>query len=128
MHTHFAIYPFQGTWEQAQLHRRALEYSHPCVPISGEMAKLIEKQKFELKLSENVYVSTVYQKNTAIYFRVYEMEGKNGSVSAQVHGKRLPLEPVDFFETPVEMACEEQIIKAHQVKTFCMGASFCSAK
>lgn len=127
-HTHFAIYPFQGTWEQAQLHRRALEYSHPCVPISREMAKLIETQKIELKLSENMFVSTVYQKNAAIYFRVYEMEGKNGSISAQMREKLLPLEPVDFFETPVGKVCEEQTIKPHQVKTFRMDASLCPAK
>ena len=76
----------------------------------------------------DMFVSTVYQKNAAIYFRVYEMEGKNGSISAQMREKLLPLEPVDFFETPVGKVCEEQTIKPHQVKTFRMDASLCPAK
>ena len=116
--THFAFYPFKGRWAQAQLHRHALEYNCPCVTIPEETAQLFHEQKFELHLSENVFISSVYQKNGDLFLRVYEMEGFDGLAKVQIQGRRVSLEPVDFFEEATGKARQIWTIKPYQVKTF----------
>lgn len=117
-HTHFALYPFQDTWEHAQLHRRALEYNCPCITVSEETAQLVQSQVFALQLPENVFLSSTYQKNGNLFLRVYEMEGREGKIEAQLQGRSVLLEPVDFFEEATGTARQNWLIAPHQVKTF----------
>lgn len=116
--TRFAFLPFTGTWEKAQLHRRALEFSYPCVHISEAAAAILQQQHFILDLPENIFLSSLYHTRGSIYLRLYEMEGKEGRVCAQLHGKSILMEPVDFFENAVSDALESAVLMPYQVKTY----------
>jgi len=116
--THLAFMPYTGTWEDAQLHRRALEYNNPCVPISAETARLMRETALRVSVPENVFISSVYHADGETYIRLYEMEGKDGVTSVTLQGEDVKLMPVDFFENPVGEAVEEAALKAHEVRTY----------
>ncbi len=79
----FAIYPFAGPWAEADLHRRALEYSFPCVSVCtapgngrlGSEVRLLEVP------SSDVILSALYHEKGRVYARLYEHRGRASEVS-----------------------------------------------
>jgi len=78
----FALWPFEGAWQEADLHRRALEYNFPLVatgtaPGSGELGSLAQPVEAE---STGAVVSALYPRNRAAFLRLYEHHGKPTAV------------------------------------------------
>lgn len=116
--TKFAFLPFSGSWKQAALHRRALEFCYPCVALSEQCAKQIQKLQFHINLSDNLFLSSVYYAKDSLYLRLYEMNGENGTASVCLRGKEVLLEPVDFFENATGDPSAVRVLGPHQVRTF----------
>ena len=116
--TKFAFLPFSGNWKQAALHRRALEFCYPCVALSEQCAKQIQKLQFHINLSDNLFLSSVYYAKDSLYLRLYEMNGENGTASVCLRGKEVLLEPVDFFENATGDPSAVRVLGPHQVRTF----------
>lgn len=116
--TRLAFLPFTGTWEQAQLQRRALEYSNPCVAVSAETAEAIRAAGFELELPENAFLSSLYTREGKLYLRLYELAGREAVVSPRLRGRAARLTPVDFLENPTGEPVGEITLGAHQVRTW----------
>jgi len=79
----FALYPFRGDWQEADLHRRALEYNFPCVGVctaAGD-GRLGTKVTLVEAGSSDVIVSALYHKDAGSYIRMYEYRGREGKAS-----------------------------------------------
>ena len=116
--THLAFMPFSGDWKTAQLHRRALEYLHPCVDIPAETASVLRRADLELDLPENLFVSSVYGQDGGLYIRLYEMEGRDAQAKIRLGGQPVQLQPTDFFEVPTGDPVETAMLHGCEVRTF----------
>ena len=116
--THLAFLPFSGDWKTAQLHRRALEYTHPCVEISDQTAALLQTVGLELDLPDNLFVSSVYGQEGGLYVRLYEMEGRDARAAVRLGGQPARLQPTDFFEAPTGEPMDTATLHGNQVRTF----------
>jgi alpha-mannosidase len=74
----FALYPFHGSWREADLHREALAYNYPAVYTSGGAGdgKLGEQINTITCDAENVVLSAFYQEQGIPYARFYEAAGE----------------------------------------------------
>jgi alpha-mannosidase len=82
----FSIYPFMGKWEEADLHKKAIEYQFPF-----SISKTFGKQNGELSDSatlfniidenNNLMLSALYPEDSSIIARFYEYKGDNGSLT-----------------------------------------------
>ena len=73
----FSLWPFEGPWEEAGLHKRALEYNLSCVglasePGNGELGHTFQPIVFT---SNEIVVSAVYPQDGAVLLRLYEHTG-----------------------------------------------------
>jgi len=80
----FALWPFEGRWQQADLHRHALEYNYPLMcegglPGDGSLGEVYEPIGFA---SEDVLATALYSKQGSILLRMFEHRG--GAASAHV--------------------------------------------
>ena len=123
-YTHeFALLPFKGTWQDADIHRKALEYSYP---FAVDVVATIESQAgagntiapLECDLGRNAVLSGLYSENGNMYVRLYEYEGKEAAGKLSIKGKELI--ECDLFGEPVNKnnAEKENILKKYQIKTF----------
>lgn len=93
----FAILPYTGSWAEQDLHRKALAYEYPLGihPVaSGQNGPWKDEVTF-LKVDgrENILLSALYPEDGAVIARVYEADGKEGTVSLSS----------DFAEIDVEV-------------------------
>lgn len=81
----FALLPYQGSWKNQNLHRKALAYEFPLAayPVApGQEGAWKDETTFlKMESEENVLLSALYPENGSIIARVYEAEGKAGSVT-----------------------------------------------
>jgi len=77
----FAIHPFTGAWQDADLHRRALEYEFPVVTRVGPAGDgSLGTEHVALQVtSDNVMLSALYPEGGRVYARLYEYRGLYGS-------------------------------------------------
>ena len=78
----FSFYPFDGKWNEADLHKKALEYSFPCITTisdkgNGKSGNQI--QLFNISASD-VILSALYTQNGKPLFRFYESQDANGEL------------------------------------------------
>jgi len=86
-YTHeFAFMPFTGSWQEADIHRKALAYEYPFAveAINNANAEtksgvkdIINMNPINYTSSRNVILSALYSESGNIYARLYEYEGKN---------------------------------------------------
>jgi len=94
----FALYPFEGEWGRADLHRKALEYNFPLVAIStapgdgrfGRELKILEAA------SPEAIVTALYTVGGKTYARVFDHEGRAGRVGLRYLKGRARLVEVDL--------------------------------
>lgn len=87
----FALWPFEGAWQGADLHRRALEFNFPLVaagstPGSGRLGSLMQPVEAD---SPGAVVSALYPRNGAPHLRVFEYRGTPASVRLRGPSDRL---------------------------------------
>ncbi len=79
----FSLYPFEGKWNEADLHRKALEYSFACVTNVSE--KGTGKSGNHVQLfnisSSDVILSALYTVNRKPLIRFYESQGTEGELN-----------------------------------------------
>jgi Glycosyl hydrolase family 57 len=86
----FALYPFTGDWQKADLYRGALEYNFPCVgvctaPGDGRLGTEVALLKAG---SSDVIVSALYHEGAGSYVRMFEYSGRESRTSlAYLAGK-----------------------------------------
>jgi hypothetical protein len=73
----FLLWPFEGPWQEAGLHKHALEYSLPCVGLASEPGNGDLGQTFQpiTLASDEIIASAVYPQGGAFYLRLYEHTG-----------------------------------------------------
>jgi alpha-mannosidase len=79
----FSLYPFEGKWNEADLHRRALEYSFSCltnVAEKGTGKSGTRVQLFDIS-SSDVILSALYTVNRMPLIRFYESRGAGGELN-----------------------------------------------
>jgi len=94
----FAIYPFAGRWQEADLHRKALEYNYRpvgiCAPAgSGRQGDTVKP--FAVTPTDAV-VSAFYNVGDDFFVRLYEHEGRRKDVSLEHTMGRARLAEVDL--------------------------------
>ena len=116
----FAVAPFAGEWQLADLHRRALVYNFPVASASGpagdgslgEAVRLIDAGW------DNVLLSALYSENGNVFARLYESQGRAGASPVQImRGKARTIE-VDLLGRGQEEVKGSLAFKAWQFRTF----------
>lgn len=84
-YTHeFSICPFEGSWENAGLHKKALEYQYPFATYelkSSNDGKYSNSINFmNITPSDNVMLSALYPEDGSVIARFYEYQGQAGTV------------------------------------------------
>jgi len=80
----YSIYPHEGDWKKANVHRRALEYQEPL--ISKVVSKAAQRRTKGVALPnetsfvkiepDNIVMTGFYKKSKQVVVRVYESQGK----------------------------------------------------
>ncbi len=96
----FALWPFEGTWEEADLHRHALEYNFPLMgvgtaPGSGRLGSLCRPVAVD---SPGAIVSAMFPRDGAAHLRLFEHRGK--STTVRLHAPSGGLTNVDLVGRP----------------------------
>lgn len=99
----FALYPFEGKWDEAGLHKKALEYNFPCITVlsdKGTGRSGDEIRLFEIA-SPDVILSALYTQDGIPFMRMYESKGMTGDLQLNYTQKKAAY-------TEVNLAGEEQ--------------------
>ncbi len=101
----FAILPFRGSWREADLHKKALEYAFkvPSIesePVKGNPVNSIADFKI-LEGMDNIIMTALYPKDNMIYARFFSFEDKAATVS---------LNPALRDRTPVETDLDGNVV------------------
>jgi alpha-mannosidase len=114
-----ALYPFTGTWEQADLHKRAIEYNYPLVGIfapagNGKFGHTIQP----LTISpSDVIVSALYNLDDELYIRMYEHRGKDCRVSLGYTMSQVRMTEVDLAGQELSATSDTLNFTPWQIKT-----------
>lgn len=119
----FALLPYQGDWKMQDLHRAALAYAYPLAayPVASDQKGVWRKEIafLQVKGSENVLLSALYPEGDSIIVRVYEVEGKDGSVMISSPFATVE-EEVNLLGEPMGDYRDAFPIKAHKIHSFRM--------
>lgn len=115
----FAIYPFTGPWQKADLHKRAIEYNFQPVGLHAEAGNGVVAQTlhpFALD-SEQAVVSALYNKGEDIFIRLYDDKGKRRKVSLQYRMGQADMTEVDLNGRRLRTLSGQLDIEPWQIKT-----------
>jgi len=78
----FSVYPFEGDWRGADLHRSALAYNFPMSSWTGKPGggSLPDEITAIVGESENVLLSALYPEGSSVLARYYEFAGQAGQL------------------------------------------------
>ncbi len=115
----FALYPFTGDWKTAGLHRRALEYTYPCVArfsaagsgSLGSELRLIEAA------SQDVLVSALYSEAGKIHARMHEHGGGAGQLTLRYLKGPAKFTEVDLAGRSSGQAATQLQFRPWQIRT-----------
>ena len=119
----FALLPFSGDWREADLHRRALEYSFlpetlQTSPGTGRMGSNIEK--IELDADRDVIMTALYPENGKVVARFFKSgdTGTTSTVAIKIGGSQLVETRLDG--KVIGDVNGKTMLKAWEIKTFRM--------
>ncbi len=113
-----ALYPFEGPWQAAGLHRRAIEFSFPlasvaAAPGNGRLGSVYQPVEVSC---ETALVSALASNRGQIFLRMYEHSGQ--SAAALVRVADLPrLTEVDLAGSPRGAVASPAPIRPWQILT-----------
>lgn len=115
----FALYPFTGTWANADLHRHALEYNFPPVGVAapganGNLGGTFQPVKVQ---SSDAMVSALYSRSGKTYVRVYDYRGTGGEVTLTCAADRTRANEVDLGGRDVGVLPNPFSVKPWEIKT-----------
>lgn len=117
----FALWPFAGAWQEADLHRRALEYNFPLVaegsaPGSGRLGTLWQPLAVD---SPGAIVTALFPRDGAPHLRVFEYRGATASVRLGGPGGRFT--EVDLAGQPKGSISSPLALAPWQIRTVRIG-------
>ncbi|MFC2123179.1 glycosyl hydrolase-related protein [Bacteroidota bacterium] len=100
----FAIYPFSGKWQEADIHRKSLAYNFPLPKSEGKSGNgpLGDKVNLLNMKSENVILSALYPSDGGIYTRFYEFGGLRVDPEINWKVKNTGIREVDLLGEEIE--------------------------
>jgi alpha-mannosidase len=115
----FALYPFTGDWQAADLHRRALEYNFPMLSVSsvpgigtlGDEVRLIEAG------SDHVLLSALYPNGSGVLARLYEYQGRSGEAPVKFRTQAGRVQRVDLLGEHARPVTNALTLKPWQIQT-----------
>jgi alpha-mannosidase len=116
----FSLFPFEGPWMEAGLHRRALEYNFPLraaagEPGNGKMGNRIAP--FDIGASGAI-VSALYTRGGKPYLRMYEHRGLPDSVVLGYKGRQSKFTETDLRDNAIGPANSPLRFAPWQIRTF----------
>lgn len=113
------ILPYEGGWQQAEIHKKALEYNFPCVAFRVKQRGGGRGNEWvPLRVRSNTAIlSALYSKEGALYARFYENQGKRDKVTLQWDGAAVRLKEVDMLENEQAWQGDELILEPWQIRT-----------
>lgn len=79
----FSVYPFEGKWDESDLHRKAIEYNFPCLVTTSKAGngKLGSHVQLFTISESGVILSALYTTGGKTLMRFYESQGKSGELA-----------------------------------------------
>jgi len=117
----FSLWPFEGPWQEAALHRRAVECNLPCLtlgsePTNGKFGETFQPFVFA---SDNVSLSALYPHAGYAYLRLYEHTGHSADIRLR-SWKDQPLTEVNPAEEVLARVQTSVAFRPWQIRTFRM--------
>jgi hypothetical protein len=116
----FAINPFEGKWENADLHRKAIEYNFPCVGVNtakGNGLSGFENKIFDIK-SKDVLISALYTSAGSTIVRAYESHGDDEQLNLQYLTVKADITEINLAGREIGSASSSMYFKPWQIRTF----------
>jgi alpha-mannosidase len=118
----FAVYPFSGRWQDADLHRKAIAYNFPAVSFSGDpgdgsLPDYVDALNMD---SQGVLLSAFYVNHGDVLARFYESRGKQEKTTLKSSNDRYTLSETDLagrVEGPVPA---QVVFDPWKIRTFRM--------
>ncbi|UCG26737.1 MAG: hypothetical protein JSV24_07080, partial [Bacteroidales bacterium] len=116
----FAIYPFSGLWEEADIHRRALEYNFPAPvadtePGNGKLGNTVGLFSPD---TDNILLSALYPSGEKIYARFYEYKGKPVDTAISLFPRDKKLTETDLDGNALQPVNGKITFRPWEIKTF----------
>ena len=116
----FAIYPFSGDWQGADLHRKAIAYNFPLPsvqssPGNGKLGN--QYSVFEGEFNDPI-LSALYTEGGKLIFRFYEYQGKKGELSFRLKKKPITLNEISMDGDLLKKSPGSIPFGPWQIKTF----------
>ncbi len=115
----FSLFPFEGPWTEAGLHRRALEYNFPLRAMAGEpgSGKMGDRiAPFDITAS-GVVVSALYTRGARPYLRMYEHRGLPDSAALGYQSRPGKFTETDLRGNPIGAANSPLRFAPWQIRT-----------
>jgi len=116
----FALYPFEGKWDNAGLHHEALNYNFPVIISSskkGSGALGDQFQPFDIE-SRNVILSALYTQGGKPFIRFYESQGSEDVLKLEFQPGPARLTEVDLSGNEQDSGNSPLLFLPWQIKTF----------
>jgi glycosyl hydrolase family 57/glycosyl hydrolase family 38 len=115
----FSLWPFEGPWQDADLHRRALEYNLPFATLGSEPGNGELGETFQpiMLVSDNASLSALYPRAGHVFARLYEHNGRSADISLQIW-KNQPLTEVNLAEEVLPVTPSSLKFRPWQIRTF----------
>jgi hypothetical protein len=116
----FAIYPFEGKWNNASLQQEALNYNFPVIVSSskrGNGALGNQYQPFVMK-SGNILLSALFTEGSNPYIRFYESQGSKDALQLKFQQGQGRFTEVDLLGNERNSGNSPFLFLPWQIKTF----------
>ncbi len=116
----FALYPFEGKWKDANLHREAMNYNFPVIATTsrrGNGTLGSQCQPFEIK-SDNVILSALYTEKGKPFIRFYESMGSDEAFRLKIQSRQAGFRETDLSGEETGSVDFPVLFHPWQIKTF----------
>jgi Glycosyl hydrolase family 57 len=113
----FSLWPFAGAWQEADLHRRALEYNFPLVAIgsepgSGRLGSLAQPVEAD---SDGAIITALFPRDGIPHLRLFEYRGTPAIVKLRGPSRRFT--EVDLAGHPKGLLSSPLALSPWQIRT-----------
>ena len=100
----FALYPFSGAWQKADIHKKSIAYNFPLPQTDGNPGNGSLGDNLNLLdiKADNVILSALYPSEGGIYTRFYEFKGQRVDPEIKWKIKNAATREVNFLGDNVE--------------------------
>lgn len=116
----FALYPFAGSWQQADLHRKAITYNYPVPFVQAPVSSGKKEPFFQLlnpKVNDPI-LSALYTEKGKVIARFYEGDGRKSQLNLLSKNKNYVINEIELNGDVRQKVKEETSFEPWQIKTF----------